>query len=108
MTRRTEFEPTSMTAACRDSGRLSPRGHMIDRARHVLHLLPSTRKAGGGHEILVRGKGARMIPGGISRAMAVGIERPALGLLLQVGGHDLLRHLLADGGVLARRQGFEA
>src|SRR5258708_40156660 len=104
MTRRTEFEPTSMTAACRDSALLSARGHMIDRARHVFHLLAPAGKAGVGHEILVRRERARVVPGRITAIAAVAVQGPALRFVLEVREHDLLENLLVDGRVLDGRQ----
>ena len=41
-----------------------------------------------------------MVPGRIAAVVAGTVQEPALGLVLQVGQHDLLQDLLVDGGQL--------
>ncbi len=62
--------------------------------------MAATGEGGIGHEIVVSGKSSLGIPVGAAVIDAGGIQQPALGLVIEVGDHDLLEHLLMHGGVL--------
>src|SRR3546814_15683849 len=48
-----------------------------------------------------------MVPGRVTAIAAIGVQGPALRLVLEVGEHDLLQDLLVDGGVLDGRQALD-
>ena len=45
------------------------------------------------------GEGAFRIGGGNARIAPFGVQDPALRIILQIGDHDLIQHLIMDGGV---------
>src|SRR5271167_3988906 len=76
--------------------------------RGLLERFSASRQARIGHEILVRIE--RLFAGRDldARRGAVGQEGPALLVVLEVGDHDLIEHLLMDGGVEDRAQRLDA
>src|ERR1700730_6406368 len=76
--------------------------------RGFLERFSASRQARIGHEILVRIE--RLFAGGDLDAgrSAVGKDRPALLVVLEVGDHDLIEHLLMDGGIEDRAQRLDA
>src|SRR4051812_23650857 len=72
----------------------------------LLERAAPTREAWIGHE---EGMGAEPVELlGIAHVAPVGLHDPALRLVLEVGRHDLLEHLLVHGLVLDRYQCFDA
>src|SRR6266702_7387296 len=114
MIRRTEFDPMSMTAT---GGPRSSRPRAACPAR-LGALAPANEAAGGrvfkrfstagqawiGHEIFM---GIERLLAGCSlyaRRCAVRQELPALLVVLEIGDHDLVEHLLVHGRIEHRAQ----
>src|SRR5580658_3154066 len=97
-----------MTAASQAAAGLASRAHMVESTREILHLLPPSREAGIGHEVLVGRKGALLVPARGAQVASVSVHEPALGLVVQIRHHDLIQHLLVDRGVLYRSQNLDA
>src|SRR5947209_12118884 len=110
-TKRTEFEPISMTAIggpwssrpCAGSSsasrcRLASIKPTDEAARRrFFERFATSRQARIGHEIFVSIEGFLSLRGFYAIRGAVGQEFPALLVVLEVGHHDLLEHLLVHG-----------
>src|SRR6202042_3792562 len=95
-----------MTAAWRRLS-LASRSDMLERARQILDLLASAGQRGVGHEVVVGRKRSLSVPSGRTMIGALGVEEPALSLVIEIGDHDLLQHLLMDGRVLHRHHNLD-
>src|SRR5262249_61581892 len=62
----------------------------------------AARQAWIGHEVLVRVERLLAVGGCDTRGRAVGQERPARFVVLEVGDHDLVEHLLVHGRIMDR------
>src|SRR5258706_8316267 len=87
---------------------LSSGAHMLECARQVLYLVTAPGKRGVGHEIVMGRESALAVPAGAAPVCAFRVEKPTLGLVVEVGDHDLLQHLLVDGGVFHRNHDLYA
>src|SRR5215470_2056276 len=119
-TRRIELEPMSTTATRADAARFAAvlrfaagAGKALELAQREVRrlLLPLERAAAPretrvDHEVGVRTE--RFDPGSETDIASVGLKCPALHVVLHVGDHDLVEHLLMDGRVLDRHQGLDA
>src|SRR5690242_2048126 len=119
MTRRTEFEPMSMTAtggpwSRRPFGAATPRltlaRDLADEAarRGFFERFATAREARIGHEVLVGVE--RLLARGrlYARRGPVRQDLPALLVVFEIRHHDLAEHLLVHRGVEDRAQRFDA
>src|ERR1035437_7271255 len=123
MTRRTEFEPISMTAiggpwsslpcaefmigcGCLTAERLRPFDEAAYKAarRGFLERFATARQARIGHELLVGVERFLARRGLYARGTAVRQELPTLLVVLEVCGHDLAENLLVHGRIENRAQ----
>src|SRR5689334_25026316 len=72
--------------------------------RGTFQRLAAARQAWIGHEVLVRVERLLAVGGLDTRGRAVGQERPARFVVLEVGDHDLIEHLLVHGRSMDRAQ----
>src|SRR5499433_4135690 len=77
-------------------------------SRRGLQRLAAARQAWIGHEVLVRVERLLAVGGLDTRGRTVGQERPALFVVLEVGDHDLLEHLLVYGRIVDRAQRLDS
>src|SRR5262249_7370001 len=119
-TSRIEFDPMSTTATRPDAARFAvvlPFGAMAGKGsglaqRQVRRLLRPLERAAAprqtriDHEVGVRTE--RIDPGSETGIASVGLECPALHVVLQICDHDLIEDLLMDGRILDRHQGLDA
>src|ERR1700692_207047 len=76
--------------------------------RRFLERFTTARQTRIGHEILVGVERFLARRGLYARRTAVGQERPALLVILEIRGHNLAENLLVYGGVKNRSQHFDA
>ncbi len=88
-----------MTAASAWLG-LSLETDMLERPGQVLDLVSAARQRRIGHEVLVSRERALAVPAGRPVVGALGVQQPTLRLVIQVGHHDLLEHLLVHRRIL--------
>src|SRR5262249_34269923 len=108
-TRRSEFEPRSMTpmrsAATRGSGSTIRSAH--DKSRMTSpQRLAAPGQARIGHEIRVRGK--RFVVGRDALVLPGRTQVPALQCVAQIGNHDFVQHLAVYRRVFNRHQRLDA
>src|SRR5690606_23815780 len=106
-TMRTELEPMSMTATSRPSGTAGRARIAASACGAIIRQGSGQRfptaaapgETGIGHEIVVGGEGAVRIGRLDPMVVAGGIQHPAVGVVLEVGHHDLVQHLVVHGAV---------
>src|SRR5258707_10191177 len=76
--------------------------------RGLLEGFSASRQARVGHEILLRVERLFARRDLDTGRRAVRQQRPALLVVLEIGDHDLIEHLLMDGGIEDRAQRFDA
>ena len=80
---------------------------MVERTRQILHLVAPSGEARVGHEIVVGGERTLAIPTGRTMIPTFGVQAPTLSLVVEVGHHDLVEHLLVHGRILDRCHHFD-
>src|SRR5215208_134461 len=119
MTRRTELEPMSMTAigwpilmrpcagtSAKDLAALFPAREAA--GRRLLERFATARKTRIGHEVFVGVERLVARRGLDTHRGAVGQEVPALLIVLEIGHHDLVEHLLVHRRIDDRAEHLDA
>src|SRR5690242_16669024 len=84
-----------------EAARMSATGMSVPALGWLLHLegAAPARQRRIGHEIHVRGEGIAVLGMRIADIASVRLHIPALRLVFQLRHHDLIQHLLMDGGI---------